>query len=137
VSTKLTTPIKRDTGIVLGSDRTDRKLEVILRLNAQGKPEIAFHLSGLKSDCVISVMDAYDLATRAEENAPLDKPMRFRSGLEYKNGSKTAPLAVVIYPDDTITLRQNGFAASTNLGAVLTRAQMTEAKIEMPKARKK
>jgi hypothetical protein len=138
MSTKLTTPIKRDTGIVLGDDRTDRKLEVILRLNAQGKPEIAFHLQGLKSDCAIGVLDAYALAASSpEEFAPLERPVKFRSSASYKNGSKMTPLNVTVYPDDTVTIRQNGSAASTNLGSVWTRCLMTEAKIEMPKARRK
>ena len=137
MSTKLTTPVIRNTGILINSDG-DRELEVILRRGFDGTPEISFHLKGLRSGHVISVMDAYDLAVNgAEEFAKLVKPLKFRSGKEYKNGPKTAPLAVVIYPDDTVTIRQNGNAASTTLGGVWTRCLMTDAKIEMPKARRK
>jgi hypothetical protein len=138
MSTKLTTPLIRNTGLVINDEGVDRGLEIILRHDMNGKPEISFRLKGLRSGHVVSVMDAYDLATRGTgEFTKLTRPVKFQSGLEYKNGSKLTPLHVTIYPDDTLTIRQNGSAASTNLGSVWTRCLMTEAGIEMPKARRK
>lgn len=138
MSTRLTTHVKRDTGLTVEHNGEKRGLEVILRLGVDGVPEISFRLKGLKSGHVISIMDAYDMATRStEEFAPLKRPVKLRSSQNYKNGSKMTPLSVTIYPDDVVTIRQNGAAASTNLSSIWTRCQMTEAGIEMPKPRRK
>lgn len=140
MATKLSAPVKRDTGIVLSDDRANRKLEVILRLNANGKPEIAFHLKGLKSDCSISVEEAYErAAARGTEFEPLEKPFKFRTANEVKDGGKTAPLNITVYPDDTILVRHGsvGNAVSLTAGALYNKAVVQQSGIAMPKARKK
>lgn len=140
MATKLSAPVKRDTGLTIGDNGVDRRIEVILRLDSNNQPVIAFHLKGLKSENVVSVQDAFELASKgSDEFQKLERAFKFRTSNDVKDGGKTAPLNITVYPDDTILVRHGaqGNAVSLSAMSLYHKAVVKDANLVMPKARKK
>lgn len=135
MATRLTSPVKRVTGIVI-DDGKARKLEVSLLPG----DVLEFHLSGLKTSVVKTIQDVYEWASRgSDEFEPLTRALKFKTANDVKDGGKTAPLNITIYPDDTILVRHGaqGNAVSLSATSLYHKAVVKDANLVMPKARRK